>query len=264
VSDKISKLIIENFRGATTKIPFEFDSSKNLVVIFGENGTGKSTIVDSLDFVFNNNFGSLEEMSLGTGAKKHELIASLGKQANTVKVEVAIGANVLTAVIGSGNKPNCGNTSNTLRVDILRKNKLLEFIIKQPKERYDALKSFLDFPKYSKNEQSLRLLITSQEKEYENLIRDLVQAEQFIESTWKSNGSLGGDCKSWVTTVISKDISAMVKSEEDYAKIILSISQYDANRIKLQRIKEELNTAEEVFNKKIRELDNAYFNESGQ
>ncbi len=80
----IENILIENFKGATIPIPFEFDASKKIVVIFGESGTGKSTIVDAIDFVCNQCFGCLDQNSVGS--KKHELIASLNVNSDKIKV----------------------------------------------------------------------------------------------------------------------------------------------------------------------------------
>ncbi|HEX3987903.1 MAG TPA: ATP-binding protein [Verrucomicrobiae bacterium] len=48
---KVSKLSLFGFRGATQPVEIHFDISKPVTLVFGENGTGKSTIADALDFV---------------------------------------------------------------------------------------------------------------------------------------------------------------------------------------------------------------------
>jgi predicted ATPase len=72
---KASILSIVGFRGATSLANIPLDVSKAVTVIFGENGTGKSTIADAFDFVCNRAYGSLENFSIGESAKKH--LASL-------------------------------------------------------------------------------------------------------------------------------------------------------------------------------------------
>ena len=42
-SKRINRVALEKFRGATTTTSIEFDVSKPIVLIFGENGSGKST-----------------------------------------------------------------------------------------------------------------------------------------------------------------------------------------------------------------------------
>ena len=52
---KIRKLTISGFRGSSI-IPFELDLTKHhrSVAIFGENGTGKSTVTDAIEWFYAN------------------------------------------------------------------------------------------------------------------------------------------------------------------------------------------------------------------
>ena len=67
---RIDQLIVENYRGATTRLQLDFDGGKPVALVFGENGTGKTTIVDALDAVGNCSKGSLEDKS-STRARDH-------------------------------------------------------------------------------------------------------------------------------------------------------------------------------------------------
>ncbi len=53
MDNKILSLSMDGFRGATSPVIFEFEKKKPIVMIFGENGSGKSTIVDGIDFMCN-------------------------------------------------------------------------------------------------------------------------------------------------------------------------------------------------------------------
>ena len=66
---RIDKLRINNFRGSSKQIEFNFEN-KPITLIFGENGTGKSSIVDAFDFICNQNLGSLNNISVGTNKNK--------------------------------------------------------------------------------------------------------------------------------------------------------------------------------------------------
>lgn len=57
----LKKLKIVSFRGASQPLELAFDPNKPVILIFGENGTGKSTIIDALDFVLNGQPGSLDD-----------------------------------------------------------------------------------------------------------------------------------------------------------------------------------------------------------
>ena len=90
MTTKVSKLSMSGFRGATAPATLDFDTTKQVTLIFGENGTGKSTIADAFDFICNRKLGSLENYSLGEPAKKH--VPSFGRGPADVKVTLASGA----------------------------------------------------------------------------------------------------------------------------------------------------------------------------
>lgn len=60
---RVDRLVVENYRGASTRLQLDFETDKSVALVFGENGTGKSTIADALDAVGNSSKGSLEEKS---------------------------------------------------------------------------------------------------------------------------------------------------------------------------------------------------------
>lgn len=83
---KVKSITLKGFRGATQPASVVFDTSKSLSLIFGENGTGKSTIIDGFDFLCDQRFGSLENYSIGKSAKT--LIPSQGKKPADCFVEL--------------------------------------------------------------------------------------------------------------------------------------------------------------------------------
>src|SRR3989337_1329365 len=139
---RIESITLENFKGATNKISIDFDASKPVVIIFGENGTGKSTIVDAIDFVCNENFGSMEQRS--TSGSKADLVASLGSSTDNLKVEMNYGGNVWTGVIGHGKKPVSSGSGDRPTVKILRRSQILKIVAGGPATRHDAFKSLLN------------------------------------------------------------------------------------------------------------------------
>ncbi len=94
---KIQKLTLVGFRGATKPFEVEFDTSKSVALVFGENGTGKSTIADALDFNCNRHFGSLEDRSMADQPKSH--IASLGQDPKKLRVVLSTTVGDFTAVL---------------------------------------------------------------------------------------------------------------------------------------------------------------------
>ena len=59
------KLTIECLRGSIRPFTLAFEKGKKLTIIYGENGTGKSTICDAFEFLGKGKVGSLENRGLG-------------------------------------------------------------------------------------------------------------------------------------------------------------------------------------------------------
>ena len=85
----IERLQITSFRGATLPVVFEFQSKQSIALIFGENGSGKSSVADALDFICNNQFGSLE-LRKGTTPYHTHVVSSLG-QPKDLAIEMVYG-----------------------------------------------------------------------------------------------------------------------------------------------------------------------------
>ena len=93
MSKRIEKITLHRFRGATTMTEVVFDPAKPVVFIFGENGSGKSSIVDAIDFVCNQT-SSLADRS-STKPKDH--LPTIGHAAKEVKVELEVGGRAWSA-----------------------------------------------------------------------------------------------------------------------------------------------------------------------
>lgn len=240
MSKKISKISLESFRGASTKTLLEFDSQKNTAVIFGENGTGKSTIVDAIDFVFNGKYGSLEDKSLGQGSKKHELIASLGKLPDKIKIEVVYDNKTIIGSIGEGNRPVTIGITERPRVDILRKADILTLINHQPKDRYDALKDFIDVPICAKNEKTLREANIQAKKDYDDIIKEVTSIHEAINRAWEANGSLDGDSLNWAKTLANTDLTDLEEKTNSYSLLLQKIEKAGSTLARLDKFDEEI------------------------
>jgi DNA repair exonuclease SbcCD ATPase subunit len=82
-TNSLVSIQIENLRGSVTPFKLTFETNKKLTIIYGENGTGKSTVSDAFDFLGNGNVGSLDRRGLGVTQK---FWPSIGKTAAEVKV----------------------------------------------------------------------------------------------------------------------------------------------------------------------------------
>ena len=203
---RISKLTMSGFRGATAPTTIEFDTTKPVVLIFGENGTGKSTIADAFDFICNRSFGSLENYSLGEPAKKH--VASLGRSSADVSVTLESGAQKWTARMGKDG-PTVNPLAGQPDVRILRRRTILSLIETQPRQRFEALKTFIVVPNIEKCEAALRDAVNATNTSVNDLVRATVQATDELMKLWKAEGAPGASALAWATAEANKDLSQL-------------------------------------------------------
>src|SRR5665647_394491 len=131
---RIKHLVVENYRGASTRLQLDFDTSKPIALVFGENGTGKTTIVDALDAIGNCSKGSLEDKS-STRARVH--LPTIGKKPADIRIEVCSGTNIWNAILAGDNLTT--NPQPRPKIRVLRRSHLQRLIEAPPAQRYEAL-----------------------------------------------------------------------------------------------------------------------------
>jgi len=236
--NRIKKIELHNFRGASQSSVIEFDPTKNTVVIFGENGRGKSTIVDAIDMVANESPGSLAGRP-STSTRQH--LPTIGSDYQNLSVKLYIDEMRWEASLdGSiicvrGNNP-CPT------VHILRRNQLLKLIDTQPAQRYEALRRFVDVDGVEQSEQYLRDCVRETDNEFTSLLGQLADAKNELEKLWKAEQSPGENYLRWAQEKSQIDISnvetlaAYLKSLIDSINnVIGSKERFDSTSSDLQR-----------------------------
>lgn len=193
---RLERLVIENYRGASSRLELEFDSSKPIVVVFGENGTGKTTIADALDAVGNRSKGSIDDKS-STKARDH--LPTIGKKAADVSITLTAGGSVWDTALSGDNLTTHPTIAPKIRV--LRRSHLQRLIEAEPAKRYEALKSFIDVDKVERSEKALLEAATSVKRDFDNAVARRADAEQQLETVWVAEGSPGTGAKSWAKSV---------------------------------------------------------------
>jgi energy-coupling factor transporter ATP-binding protein EcfA2 len=206
VKTKITKLCLFGFRGATTPTDIVFDSTKPVTLLFGENGTGKSTIADALDFICNRRFGSLDDRSMSAQAKTH--VASLGLDPKKLRVSLETSTGIYTAEL-SKDGPVVTPSTGCVAARILRRSNVQELVDAQPKPRFEAFKTFISVPGVEKSENSLREAVRDLQNSYNESVRSYTQADAALEQLWVSEGKPGSTSLDWGTEEASKDLSAL-------------------------------------------------------
>jgi energy-coupling factor transporter ATP-binding protein EcfA2 len=202
----MQQLSIVGFRGATKSMNLIFED-KPVVMIFGENGTGKSTIVDAIDFVCNECAGPLEGRQ-STPVK--EYLPSLGCKATDLKVELKWVSKTWKAIL-EGSKAKVTGTSPRPRARILRRTQILEIVDAQPAKRYEAFGRFVAVPKVEQSENALREAVRTVKVDFDASARSLSEAQVALKKLQTEAGATATDLMKWAkgrNDVDPKDLTA--------------------------------------------------------
>jgi len=200
MTSAIHSLTIRALRGATGSFELVFDASRNLTIIYGGNGTGKSTIVDAFDLVCNGGLGSITHRKLGKGRKKEQFVPSLGR--SVAEAELRHGPSVSRARIQKtlDRQPAAGCPT----AHVLRRSELLQFVDADPAERYDHVARFISFPAVARAEKALRAAAKAAADEYNEATRARNQAHEELNKYWDTEGGPGHDYVSWARAEAEK------------------------------------------------------------
>jgi len=195
-------LSIENLRGSVTPFTLEFEKNKKLTIVYGENGTGKSTISDALDLLGNEKVGSLENRGVGTATRP--FWPSVGKAHADVRVALTTTNGTCTLSLGKIGVV-VDNPTHKPQVAVLRRSQILSLIEAQPAERYKAISRFVDVAGVEASEATLRKLINDKARDYETATARLGTSRTSIENFWAQAGSPLPDAFLWAKAEIQKD-----------------------------------------------------------
>lgn len=190
---RIEKLSLAGFRGASNSVEIPFDPDKPITMIFGENGTGKSSIIDAIDFVCNKQYGSVAERS---GTKPREHIVALKSEAKDLRVLLQHGGSSWTGTLEKGT-PSIAGAGAPPRARILRRGQIQKVINAPAGERYKELQDFIVPPKVETAENALRDCVKSLKDELDRAVFAKTHAEEQLRGFWTGVGSPGKDCFSW-------------------------------------------------------------------
>lgn len=208
---RLEKLKLTAFRGASEPAEIVFDKSLPACMVFGENGTGKSCIVDAIDFVCNGKLGSLEFRRLGSGQRKERFVPCVGKGSGDVHVELAFAGAQWSATLGRRGAELC-NTPNRPRAWILRRPELLGFVEAEPAERYRQLASYIAVREIEQAEAALRDANNGIDRQVNDAVRATEQAQAALQDFWQREGSPPPSRDEWARAEAAKDVSALTTS----------------------------------------------------
>lgn len=245
MANRIEQLTLSGFRGATCPVTIDFDKNKYAALIFGENGTGKSTIVDAIDFVCNGHYGSLTELS-STKPKSH--IVALSSKPKDLKVVLSASDKAWAATLATGGA-KCEGPNGKPAAKILRRSQLLKVVNAKPKDRYDALRDFIAVPNIQKCEDELREAVKTAKNDLEEATRAKAQAQTALERFWRDEGSPAKNAETWGRKRAAENVDRLKARLEESKQAADKIDAYIQASDSLEDAEETAVTAKESSTK---------------
>jgi energy-coupling factor transporter ATP-binding protein EcfA2 len=221
---KLKNLELTFFRGATLPIKVEFAHDKKVTMIYGENGCGKSSIVDAFEFLCVRNFGSLNDRK---GADI-DLVTSITGKPDELRVKLTTDSGTWIAQFKPGTKTIVVKPTNGCPdARILRRANILRLIDEVPSKRFEALKEYIDVSGIEKCEKTLGEAIRGKEDELQRHIQAYTQAEDSLNQMWKAEQSPGETAETWAVQESSKDATKLQSETTEAGTLITSIGELE-------------------------------------
>lgn len=200
-SGPLERLTIAHLRGAVTSFELTFEHGKKLTIIYGENGTGKSTICDALEFMSKGRVGSLDNRGLG---RTNQYWSTVDKSLNDVRVTLKTATATCQATVGKSAvvvQPEAARP----RVEVLRRSHILSLLEATPGERYNAIRRFVDVSSIEEAEQTLRQLIKELKGSRDLAAARILENRESITQFWQAAGSPGANPLTWAAAEAQRD-----------------------------------------------------------
>ncbi|WP_129723887.1 AAA family ATPase [Xylanivirga thermophila] len=251
----IKSIDIENLRGIRCNTHLDLDSKS--LIIFGENGKGKSSIIDGVEYAITKDIKHISSACREVSLQKHAPNISANFQDIKVQVEFKDGS-----ILSNREEPKKDtlaykiNNSVTGNINILRRSQLLNAVFAQPKERYDLLKQFLPLTEINKFENASKGAVDKLKEDLISFQTEIENHKKNIQNTLdiKNLDSVTTDNITSILTNKGKQLNLEdLKNLEEIPRYIEKVEDYvkSIGNIKLDTvIRSLLSLLSEVIDKK--------------
>jgi hypothetical protein len=247
----LKSLTIKSLRGSVLPFTLQFEKGKKLTIIYGENGTGKSSICDAFDFLGKGNVGSLDGKGLG---RTYRYWYSLGSSPADISVVLECNNNTFTATLSKDSVFVEPLFDAPPKVEVLRRSQILKLVEAKPSERYAAISQFIDVTGIEASEATLRKVVREIEKSVEVAVARVQENLDTVRSFWSEAGSSDGSATSWAEKEVGKDRQqvSMEKALIDkllqaFNKTVIKISEFNNKSQELESKNQEVRNEEELI-----------------
>ena len=146
---RISKLHVKGYRGITNEVDLLFDGKS--LILFGENGTGKSSFVEAIERLFTGKISSLDGRARGLSSARHGPSTEVPDGGHEIEVTFDDGSifNLDTSLESMPDHITSYLLAAEQPLFILRRSQILQLIEKEPRERGDLLQPFLPLSEWN-------------------------------------------------------------------------------------------------------------------
>lgn len=198
----LKKLTITHLRGAVASFELPFKPDTNLTIIYGENGTGKSTICDALELLSTGKVGSLDNRGLG---KTNKYWNTVSKTPADVAVTLETANATCHARLVKGEVVAHPPDARP-RVEVLRRGQILALLEARPAERYTAISRFIDVSGVEASENTLRKLLIDLNASRDIAVARIGENEEAIQQFWAAAGQPGANAMAWAALEVTRDL----------------------------------------------------------
>jgi DNA repair exonuclease SbcCD ATPase subunit len=220
MANGIGQIKVRKFRGATQEISIRFDPGRPLVAIYGENGTGKTTLVDAIDAACNGMKGSLEHRS--SANLKH--LISLGHSASETLVELTCNGQKWIAGVTPKGIVTSGEGSRP-QAHVLYRGRLTQFSEATPSERYEQLRRFIDVSGVERSEATLAAALKQAQDKQKEATHGHQQALDALNALWETEGKPGSPAQTatdWARAKVEAD-QTQLEQQRTKAEYLLTL-----------------------------------------
>lgn len=216
IRSNLKQLSISGLRGVAGSLNIVFE--KPLSLIYGPNGTGKTSICDAIDFIANGECGSLNDNSLG--AAKHKYWPFLGKSSADINVQLALqnGATWHAKVVNNKVSVLCSPPDTKLEVKIWRRKQMMDLILAAPGDRFKVIEPFIDVSEIDASERALKDLQRSIDASLQLASSNLAENLSTLEDQCAIGEGNASDVLSWAKLESEK-------TKDEFDQVIQKITQ---------------------------------------
>lgn len=230
----ITRIRARGFRGATRPLELELDPARPFVLLYGDNGCGKSTIADAIELAIAGTKGSLADIGSATIAD----LASKGVTTGPLQVELEVGGETYRATM-PGSKPQLSGPGERPRVLILRRARLAAMAVATPSDRYEELKRFIDVETVAACEAQLEKAAKEARARLGDSATRHTETEGELDSIWRDAVGAtavhsGGTAHEWATELVATSPDRGATAERGRALTSLAAHLSRAHEMQLQ------------------------------